>query len=48
MNPYLLHVFVELKEEKTRVEVTYLEIYNDVAYDLLSAASGGNARLPKV
>ncbi len=28
--------------------MTYLEIYNDTAYDLLNAASGVNARLPKV
>ena len=33
---------------KITLDVTYLEIYNDVAYDLLNASSGVNARLPKV
>ena len=33
---------------KITMDVTYLEIYNDVAYDLLNASSGVNARLPKV
>lgn len=28
--------------------VTYLEIYQNVAYDLLNASSGVNARLPKI
>jgi kinesin family protein 6/9 len=30
------------------LRVTYLEIYQNAAYDLLNAASGVNARLPKV
>ena len=30
------------------VHISYIEIYNDVAYDLLNASSGASARLPKV
>ena len=30
------------------VHISYIEIYNDVAYDLLNVASGTSARLPKV
>ena len=46
----LSYIYAKLAQnrEKTTIMVTYLEIYNDVAYDLLSAASGANARLPKV
>ena len=44
------HIFEQVKgrEGTTSFAVTYLEIYNDTAFDLLNAASGGNARLPKV
>jgi len=45
---YVFDQLSERKAEDIRIEVTYLEIYNDSAYDLLNAASGGNARLPKV
>ena len=30
------------------MHISYIEIYNDVAYDLLNVASGTSARLPKV
>ena len=30
------------------LSITYLEIYQNAAYDLLNASSGANARLPKI
>ena len=30
------------------LQISYLEIYNDVAYDLLNVVSGSTAKLPKV
>ncbi|EGD77619.1 hypothetical protein PTSG_08714 [Salpingoeca rosetta] len=47
----LAYIYQHLRDqsaEEPQVEVTYLEIYNDTAYDLLNSASGANARLPKV
>lgn len=47
----IAHIYGRLAEKQsteTEIKVTYLEIYNDTAYDLLNAASGANARLPKV
>eukprot|EP00730_Choanoeca_flexa_P002951 TRINITY_DN11240_c0_g1_i1.p1 TRINITY_DN11240_c0_g1~~TRINITY_DN11240_c0_g1_i1.p1 ORF type:complete len:887 (+),score=161.57 TRINITY_DN11240_c0_g1_i1:54-2714(+) len=47
----LAYIFEALKDKpaaKASVTVTYLEIYNNTAYDLLNAASGSSARLPKV
>lgn len=38
----------ELDASKIQLNINYLEIYNDNAYDLLNASSGANARLPKV
>lgn len=39
---------VAMQLEQLCIEVSYIEIYNDAAYDLLNAVSGTNARLPKV
>eukprot|EP00049_Salpingoeca_infusionum_P010015 m.169896 g.169896 ORF g.169896 m.169896 type:complete len:760 (-) comp14513_c1_seq3:2610-4889(-) len=45
---YIYSALKEQEAEAVTVAVTYLEIYNDTAYDLLNASSGANARLPKV
>jgi kinesin family member 6/9 len=46
----LSYIYARLAErpEPVSIQITYLEIYNDTAYDLLNASSGANARLPKV
>lgn len=43
-----LYAQLEDRPDLISIHITYLEIYNDTAYDLLNASSGANARLPKV
>ncbi|EDQ90025.1 uncharacterized protein MONBRDRAFT_16905, partial [Monosiga brevicollis MX1] len=45
---YVFSQLSDLKATNASVLITYLEIYNDTAYDLLNVASGSSARLPKV
>ena len=34
--------------DNVELSITYLEIYQNAAFDLLNAASGASARLPKI